>query len=103
MELIANERLVAEFEAVTQRPWFRERVSAQVSERLVADLSARATLVAEPVDVPAVCRDPHDDYLVALARTSHADALVSGDDDLVSLELPDVAILTPRELIDRLD
>jgi hypothetical protein len=43
--------------------------------------------------------------LVALTKASAADALVSGDDDILAVE-PDqvgVDVVTPRQLIDRLD
>jgi putative PIN family toxin of toxin-antitoxin system len=52
---------------------------------------------------PAVCRDPGDDYLVALAHAANAEVLVTGDVDLLSLEEPDVPVLTPRELVERLE
>jgi hypothetical protein len=36
------------------------------------------------------------------ARAAGVDALVSGDEDLTSLELGDLDILTPRQVLDRL-
>jgi hypothetical protein len=50
-----------------------------------------------------VCRDPHDDYLVALAVATGAESIVTGDRDLLELPEPPVAVLTPRALIERLD
>ena len=47
-------------------------------------------------------RDRDDDYLIAVARAAQVDALVSGDDDLTSLELEDLVILTPRQVLDRI-
>lgn len=47
-------------------------------------------------------RDLDDDYLIALARAADVDALVSGDEDLTTLDLDDLDILTPRQLLDRL-
>ena len=51
-----------------------------------------------------MCRDPDDDYLVALATARHADAIVSGDPDLHAIDNKqlDIEILTPRQLVDRL-
>jgi predicted nucleic acid-binding protein len=49
-------------------------------------------------------RDPHDDYLVALAIVSRADALITPDLDLLAIE-PDQAgieIISPQQLVDRL-
>ena len=47
-------------------------------------------------------RDPDDDYLVALSQTSAADVLVSGDRDLLDLEIAGVEVLTPHAFVERL-
>jgi putative PIN family toxin of toxin-antitoxin system len=101
-DLVASDRLVAELAALTQRPWFRERVGGQQTHRLIADLRQRALVAAEPENVRPVSRDPDDDYLVALARSTAVDALVSGDRDLTELVLTDVKILTPRVFLEQL-
>ena len=50
--------------------------------------------------IPAVTRDPKDDYLLAHAVLGAADYLVSGDQDLLVLErLEGVKIVTPREFL----
>jgi predicted nucleic acid-binding protein len=68
----------------------------------VGDLAGVMTLVADPpLPHPAVCRDPDDDYLVALARATVVDSLVTGDRDLLELQDIGVAVITPRELIKR--
>lgn len=53
------------------------------------------TLVAEGEDValpdepyPSVVRDPDDDFLITLATLGEADVLVTGDRDLLALEVP---------------
>lgn len=61
-----------------------------------------AELVNDPAQIISVSRDPDDDYLVALARAAAVDALVSGDKDLTSLQLDDLDILTPRQLLENL-
>jgi predicted nucleic acid-binding protein len=40
-------------------------------------------VLADPEDVEPLPRDPEDDYLVALARTAKAKAIVTGDKDLL--------------------
>jgi hypothetical protein len=57
-----------------------------------------------PAPHPAVCRDPHDDYLVALATASGAGEIVSGDLDLLAIDPSQLAIeiMPPRQLVDRL-
>jgi len=51
-----------------------------------------------------VCRDPRDDYLVALATASGAEAIVTGDLDLLAIDPSQLTIdvITPRQLVDRL-
>lgn len=58
---------------------------------------------ADPATVPALCREPDDDYLLALAVAGRAYVAVSGDRDLTELADPPVQILTPRAFIDRLE
>ncbi|NQU59226.1 MAG: putative toxin-antitoxin system toxin component, PIN family [Rhodospirillales bacterium] len=53
--------------------------------------------ISEPLDVPD-CRDPLDRPFLELARMANADALVSGDKDLLVLAAAfSIPILTPRE------
>jgi predicted nucleic acid-binding protein len=69
----------------------------------VADVASVMTLAVDPSPpYPAVCRDPGDDYFVAFARAARVDALVTGDRDLLELVDAGVAVITPRELIERL-
>jgi predicted nucleic acid-binding protein len=77
------------------RRWFTQEVADALIERLwvIADI------VPDPPRTSAYSRDPHDDYLVALALRS-GDALISGDRDLLSLAAPP-DVLTPRQLLDR--
>ena len=78
-------------------------LSIEEARRFVTDLAGVMTPAAKPRPPhPAVCRDPGDGYLVALARTALVDALVTGDRDLLELEDIGVAVITPRELVERL-
>lgn len=61
-------------------------------------VSRHVTMVDDPIEPPAMTRDPKDDYLVALARAQTVDAIVSGDRDLLEAELSGVAVRTPRAL-----
>jgi predicted nucleic acid-binding protein len=59
-------------------------------------------------EIPSYTEDPDDDYLVALALSSGADFLVSGDRhvlDVVEISEPDrptLRVLTPREFLNEL-
>ena len=68
----------------------------------VERIRRHATIVDDPIEQPAVTRDRTDAYLVALARSEHVDAIVSGDRDLIDAGLADPAVWTPRQLADRL-
>jgi putative PIN family toxin of toxin-antitoxin system len=102
-ELVMSPRLVQELARVTRREKFREYFSIHEADRLVINLWDLSLRVDDTTDVPTVTRDPDDDYLVALARVSRADLLVSGDGDLLELDVADVDVLTPREFVERLD
>ena len=54
--------------------------------------------VSEPPAIPA-CRDPEDRKFLELALSAQADALVTGDDDLLAIaDEFAIPIVTPREL-----
>lgn len=94
--------LLAELEDVLRRPKLRRWFSNDDAAEFVADLSGVAETYPDTSDPPAICRDPDDDYLLALAGQAHADLLVSGDDDLLALARPAVEIISPRAFLDRL-
>lgn len=54
--------------------------------------------------IPAVTRDPKDDYLLAYALVGGADYLVTGDEDLLAQhgQIQELEILTPRQFCDSL-
>jgi uncharacterized protein len=50
----------------------------------------------------AVCRDPDDDWVLATALAGEADAIVSGDADLLTLEsYSGIQMLSPRQFVSR--
>jgi predicted nucleic acid-binding protein len=57
-----------------------------------------AITLPDPLDVPAVCGDPNDDYLFALARRAGA-VLVSGDKDILDVTDIGVPALRPAALV----
>jgi putative PIN family toxin of toxin-antitoxin system len=104
VKLLSSPMLLTEIVSVLERPRLRRYLSLDEARRFVADLASVTTQVDDaPLPHPAVCRDPRDDYLVALAVATHADAIVTGDRDLLDLVEPPVAVLTPRALTERLD
>lgn len=89
-----------------RKPYFRERMSESERESALAALESAATMLADPVEVERVLRDPDDDYLVSLARESGAEAIVSGDKDLLDhpgLEPPAINARSACKLLGLLD
>ena len=84
------------------RPKLTKRLDRQEAESFVALLRSRAELRADPDEVAATTPDPRDDYVVALARVTKADLIVSGDEHLTSLVQADPPVLKPATLIHRL-
>jgi putative PIN family toxin of toxin-antitoxin system len=103
IELVACPALLAELERVLRRPKFWGRIDEKQVAELLERLRRHATMVDDPSASRGISRDPDDDYLIALARETGADVLVSGDGDLLALDLPDLQIVSPREIVDRLD
>jgi len=93
-ELILSDVILAEFErALTRKLKLpEEKVAAAKAVFGATELVAKP---AEPSTVPV--RDPTDRWVLASAVAGHAEALVTGDDDLLSVasEAP-LLILSPR-------
>ncbi|MBE7188191.1 putative toxin-antitoxin system toxin component, PIN family [Jatrophihabitans endophyticus] len=98
---IASQHLIDEVTDVLGRPKLRRYVDPEKAQAFIAELGRLAEWHADPVDPPSLCRDPDDDYLLALAVLSRVDALVSGDQDLHALDNPGVDVITPRVMLDR--
>jgi putative PIN family toxin of toxin-antitoxin system len=90
--------LLDELAEVLSRPKIRRFVGAEEASQYLHLVAAHAEHVADPASAPPVARDPDDDYLLALLDLSQADAVVSGDLDLLSLA-PGARVLSPRELV----
>jgi putative PIN family toxin of toxin-antitoxin system len=102
-ELIASPALLDELRDVLARPRFRLWVSLDVAAEFIHGLAQDAVIVDDPPAQPGLTPDPDDDYLIALARATHADCVVSGDRHLLDLQAPDPPVLTPRQFLDLLD
>jgi putative PIN family toxin of toxin-antitoxin system len=59
--------------------------------------------VVEPTEIPDVCRDADDNAVMAAAGTGGAEAIVTGDEDLLVLGVyRKIPILRPADLVHRL-
>lgn len=83
-ELIVSEKLLLELQRTLGYPRVRARIPAGDGESFVELIRGTAEVVADPPDPRAICTDPHDDYLPALAGAASA-VLVTGDRHLLDL------------------
>jgi putative PIN family toxin of toxin-antitoxin system len=82
-EAIVCPELLAEVDETLRKPYFLNRLGDAIVSDLVTGIVEAGTVLADPTDALALLRDPDDDYLVALARGAGAEAIVSGDKDLL--------------------
>lgn len=102
-ELVASERLLDELEDVLRRPKIAALLmGASIGEFLEA-VEGTAAMEDDPTHVRAYTRDPDDDYLVSLADAHDADALVTGDADLLDATALPVRVVSPVEFLELLD
>ena len=101
-DMIVSAKLIDELDRTLRRDRFRPYVALDDVDDFIDELRHRAELAHDPEHAAPVSRDPDDDYLIALALEADADALVSGDLDLIDLDDPPVYILTARALLDKL-
>jgi len=67
------------------------------------ELLALAAIVVNPTETVELVRDPDDNRLIEAVQAGHADAIVTGDRDLLTLgHIDRTEILTPREFLDAL-
>lgn len=82
-DLIACPRILMEIERALKKPYFATRFTPTERAGLIETMRLLAIMLPDPTDAPSLVRDGNDDYLVALARSAGADAIVSGDRDLL--------------------
>ncbi|MGH9292661.1 MAG: putative toxin-antitoxin system toxin component, PIN family [Acidimicrobiales bacterium] len=96
-------RLLAELAGVLERPKFRRYATLEEARAFVVEVARYGESLSDPtVPLPPASRDPNDDYLVALAKTAVACALVSGDHDLTEMPDANPPALTPRQAVEEL-
>jgi putative PIN family toxin of toxin-antitoxin system len=103
--LISSPALLAELARVLARPKFDSILLRSNTSRLqtLAEVRQLAEVIDPPPLAQQVSRDPDDDAVLALALTAHADMVISGDDDLLSLgSFEGIPILTPAQALQRM-
>lgn len=97
IRLIFSEELLTEFVEVARRPKFRKFFSPEDISTLLDQVSDFGELIFVQSEV-TICRDPKDNFLLALARDGRADYLITGDHDLLVIgSFEETLILTFSE------
>lgn len=97
---LSSRETIGELIRVLSYPKFD--LSNDEQEDLLADYLpwCETVVLSNPPDVPQ-CRDPFDRPFLELALSAQADALITGDNDLISLaQVFPVPILAPRSFHD---
>lgn len=85
-DIVICRQSIDELLTVVSRTKFKKYISEQQITALVSFLLQKAQIYYVD-NIPPRCRDPKDDYLLELAVVSEADCLLTGDSDLLSMEM----------------
>ncbi len=96
--LVSMETL-SELAVVALSEKFEKYLPLKKRQTLLEQFSALATLV--PVtDEITLSRDPKDDKYLSLAKSAHADAIITGDTDLLELNpFERISIISPSDFL----
>lgn len=86
VRLITTDQLINELKIVVARP----KLKKYFDQEKVTDLISLLEIVSEKVKIKTIdpiCRDPKDDFLLALSKASKANYLITGDKDLLELRI----------------
>ncbi len=84
-KIIFSRELLEEFLSVVKRRKFRRFFSNEDIRELLETIQEHSEFI-EVKSVVEMCRDKRDNFLLALAKDSEADYLITGDTDLLILE-----------------
>lgn len=84
IQLVFSEQNINELKIVTSRPKFKKYFNQDDVSDLI-DLIQNIGVIIKISREPHICRDPKDNFLLALSDKGKADYLVTGDTDLLSI------------------
>lgn len=100
--LLRGRIVVSQFilEELQEKLLTKAKLSQVEVEEVIDAVSADAEILETQPLATRVCRDADDDWILATALAAKADALVTGDKDLLVLERHEgIPILTPRDCL----
>jgi uncharacterized protein len=101
--LLLPEALLEELTSrIVDKPYLKRHIEADEIAHLATILRSVGEVIPRiESPIPAVTRDPKDDYLLAYAVVGRADYLITGDKDLLVLgQAVGVTICRPRDFVD---
>lgn len=99
--LLASEETLVEFRAVFLGEEFDKHFGRKERKAIVEQYARICTMVTPPTPIRA-CRDPRDDKFLETAIQGKADAIITGDHDLLALDpFHGVRIITPAQFLKR--
>jgi len=101
--LFTSDELLAEFRRVLHYPKITKIITqAGLDTEAILDGYSKRCLRCYPVPLlTPVCRDPSDDHVLACALAANAELIISGDDDLLSLQqFQNIPIVMPADAIE---
>ena len=76
--LVTGDAQIEEFSRVTRYPGIRSRIHPAQAGRMLNAIRSLAVNIGNP-PIQSISRDPHDDYLFALAQLGAVDFMATGD------------------------
>jgi len=86
IKIISTDQLTNEIRLVTSR----DKLKKYFNQDSVTDLLSLLDILAYKVKlkkIDKICRDPKDDFLLALSKESKANYLITGDKDLLDIKV----------------
>lgn len=103
--LLPSQLLTELANKTSAKEYLSQKIKPREFKKFVSLLTKVAVALPKITEtLPAVTRDPKDDYLLAVALLGRADYLVTGDRDLLTLKkVGGLQILSPKEFAKKLD
>lgn len=98
--MLYSPTLLEELIAVVARPRLQKIGLRSEDARVVVDYVIEFGVLILPLERVTACRDPKDNHILETALAGRADAIVSGDADLLALHpFNGVPILSPTDFL----
>lgn len=98
-EILLSENTLNELRDTLNKPKLRKYVTLKDKFGFLTKLEGEGVLV-EISESITICRDPKDNMYLSLALSGRADAIITGDTDLLTLHpFCNIPIITPKEFL----